>query len=140
MSEEITLPRFGDAPLVFRGLQCGPTVRRPEDPETLRYFELRCYGIDSGGHAISASYRTRWKHEQDRDVAVVVPRGAVNAAELLRAVEPTLIDEDAIGFPRTSKAYEDKQRALIARLRGGFRVAIAELLTIDPNFYERLDE
>lgn len=132
---EITLPRSGQAPLVFVGEMLAESDgERVSGREQNRWHELAVYRTPGGKFVVRIAYRTRWQGELEHNAAEVCQQPR-EVATVLRDHNPTAA---VVGYP-TGSGYKDKQARLMADIRGRYEEQISEILASAPEFAERID-
>jgi hypothetical protein len=129
MSQKITLPRSGDAPLTFLGEllaesdgsgQCGRTNNRWYELEIYRVAGERC---GAGDYVVSIGYRTRWQGELDHFQA----ESCDSPAEVRAALREYDLVAHVGGYP-PGEQYADRQARLLADLRTRYAAQVSAIL------------
>ena len=134
MSQEFTLTRTGDRPLVFAGEKIAEVDGRIHSgQEQNRWHEIRAYRTDGGKYVLEIEYCTCWQGEDGHSSVTVhdTPTALVNE---LKSYYPL---EYVLGYPPHPQ-FTEKQARLENSLQLRWRTLVSELLAAIPGTAEKI--
>lgn len=131
--QRFTIPRTGDAPVVFEGEHLAEvSTRLAAGRERNRWFEVDLYRTQAGKYVLAIDFHTMWQGEHDTSRVVLCDSPADVRAEL------TLFNplEDVGGYP-PGDVYAEKQSRLERALFLDWQTAVEELFVgLEEEFAE----
>lgn len=135
MSQEYSITRTGDRPLVFTGeLIAVADGRFHAGQEQNRWHEIRIYRTSGGKYVLQVDYFTRWQGEDNVHYASTHD-SAEALANALKVHDPL---ENVLGYPPHPQ-FAGKQARLEESLRLRWGTLVSKVLAEIPEAAERIE-